>query len=319
MTKSPVLFVIFNRPDTTALVMDAIRAARPPRLYVAADGPRDNCGEFSFCAETRRISTAVDWPCDVYTLFRNHNLGMKEAESSAFTWFFEHEEEGIILEDDCLPCELFFPYCEELLAYYRHDTRIMSISGDNFQHGDAIGPYSYYFSRYLQSWGWATWRRAWSLYDGEMRLWPEFRDSGMIKAWSDGDAWFEEYWTQVFEETATGKISTWDYPFLFSCWAQGALACIPKTNLVSNLGYRADATNTRDLTNWMSNRPGIDLELPLRHPPFIGRDVEADHLDQVNVFAPAPNRRSRSWIEHIARSGVRRAARRLSVKWASLR
>jgi len=121
---SPVLFLIFNRPDTTTRVFEAIRAARPERLYVAADGPRmTREGEAERCAEARRIATAVDWPCEVKTLFRETNLGCRAAVSGAITWFFEHEEEGIILEDDCLPDPSFFPYCTELLAHYRDTGR----------------------------------------------------------------------------------------------------------------------------------------------------------------------------------------------------
>src|SRR5262249_20722231 len=160
--KIPVLFLIFNRPNTTARVMEAIRTAGPGRLYVAADGPRDgNADEAKRCAEVRRIATQVDWPCEVQTLFRERNLGCRQAVSSAITWFFEQEQEGIILEDDCLPSPSFFPYCAELLARFRNDERIMCITGCNFQQDMKGYPYSYYFSKYHHVWGWATWRRAW--------------------------------------------------------------------------------------------------------------------------------------------------------------
>src|SRR5690349_2048344 len=138
--KSAILFLVFNRPETTARVFEAIRAAQPPRLYVAADGPRaSRIGESERCDLTRRIASAVDWPCDITTLFRAANLGCKNAVSSAISWFFEHEEEGVILEDDCLPDPSFFRYCDELLAHYRDDTRIGLISGNNFQFGKTHG------------------------------------------------------------------------------------------------------------------------------------------------------------------------------------
>ena len=305
----PVLILVFNRPDKTALVMDAIRAAAPPRLYVAADGPRDRPGEAERCKKARGIATAVDWPCDVHTLFRDQNLGCGVAVSSAISWFFEHEPEGVILEDDCLPCSSFFPYCDELLERYRSDTRIMCVSGDNFQRDYPRDRYSYYFSRYVQTWGWASWRRAWRFFDFEMRLWPEFRDSGMLGAWSDGDAGFEEYWKGIFETTA-GRGDVWDYQFLFSCWTQGGLTCIPKTNLVSNVGFGPDSTHTTDESSWISNFLVVDLEFPLRHPPLICRDIEADRRDQINVFGSTHT--PRPWIERVLRSGVRRIITRFS-------
>src|SRR5262245_56278428 len=147
----PVLFLVFNRPDTTARVMEAIRAARPERLYVAADGPRENnAGEAEErCAEVRQLATRVNWPCEVRTLFREHNLGCRKAVSSAITWFFEQEPEGIILEDDCLPSQSFFPFCAELLARFRDDERIMFITGCNFKQNMIGLMYCYCFYMFI--------------------------------------------------------------------------------------------------------------------------------------------------------------------------
>jgi hypothetical protein len=172
---TPVLFLIFNRPNTTEQVFEAIAKAKPRCLFVAADGPRtDKEGEAEKCQAVRDIIKRVDWDCEVKTLFREQNLGCKEAVSSAITWFFEQVEEGIILEDDCLPSDSFFSFCAELLEKYRDDKRIMMISGDNFQDGIQRGDASYYFSSVPWIWGWATWRRAWRLYDREMQTFPSF-------------------------------------------------------------------------------------------------------------------------------------------------
>lgn len=165
----PVLFLVFNRAHTTVRVFEAIRQARPARLYVAADGPRPvREGEAERCAEVRRIATNVDWDCEVHTLFRDENLGCRHAVSSAITWFFVYEEEGIILEDDCIPNQSFFLYCAELLERYRDDERIMCITGDNFQKTMEGYPFGYYFYIYNHCWGWASWRRAWSHYDADL-------------------------------------------------------------------------------------------------------------------------------------------------------
>lgn len=171
--QTPVAFIIFNRPDRTAKVFEAIRQARPSMLLVAADGPRVNrTGETGKCAETRSIIDRVDWPCEVLTNYSDINMGMKQREATAFSWVFDIVEEAILLEDDCLPHPTFFRYCEELLRYYRHDERVMTISGDNTPLGNPRNRQtqdSYYFSIYARTWGWATWRRAWQHYDLEMK------------------------------------------------------------------------------------------------------------------------------------------------------
>src|SRR5262249_47548369 len=205
LTKVPVLFLVFNRPETTARVMEAIRAAGPERLYVAADGPRDSkTGEAEHCAEVRQLAMNVDWPCDVRTLFRDRNLGCRRAVSSAITWFFEQEPEGIILEDDCLPSFDFFPYCAELLERYRDDERVMAICGSAYADVSSDYPHSYYFSYYADMWGWATWRRAWLHYDNRMDRWPVFKARGGLDALACGRAWHSSYWTKYFDMTRTG-------------------------------------------------------------------------------------------------------------------
>jgi hypothetical protein len=280
----PLLFLIFNRPQMTEQVMTAIRGAQPERLYVAADGPRADSGEEALCEQARRIATNVDWPCEVKTLFRDRNLGCRLGVSMAIEWFFEQEEEGIILEDDCIPSQSFFRYCGELLDRYRHDERIMCISGANFQQGRYVSPFSYYFSRYNHCWGWATWRRAWRLHDVDMQQWDHYRRSGSLESWSDGDKTFTTYWTNIFDSVARGEIDTWDYQWAFTCWAQHGLTCLPDRNLVTNIGFGAGATHTADAKAAGSNLARREMEFPLRHPPLVMRNVEADHFSHVYHF-----------------------------------
>ena len=166
---SAVLFVIFNRPETTARVFEAIRSARPPRLYVAADGPRTSrSGEADRCRLVREIASRVDWTCELHTLFREANLGCKLGVSGAIDWFFQSETEGIILEDDVVPLASFFGLCDELLETYRDDPKVFAVSGCNLVSSVYRPNHSYFFSRYCHVWGWATWRRAWEHYDVPM-------------------------------------------------------------------------------------------------------------------------------------------------------
>lgn len=274
----PVLFIVFRRPETTRRVMECIRAARPSRLYVAADGPRAGReGEAEACRLVREIATAVDWPCRVQTLFREDNLGCRMGVSTAIDWFFGLEEEGIILEDDVVPVPDFFRFCAELLDRYRHDARIGMIGGTNFQGGTLRGAESYYFSRMTHVWGWASWRRAWLKYDRKMEHWKAFRQGGGFSAagWHHG---FESWYAPNFDAVAAGRIDTWDHQWLFSCLSQNMLSVIPQANLVTNIGFGKDATHTRNIESRLSRMETGTLEIPLRHPRLVVPNIAADWL-----------------------------------------
>lgn len=275
LRNTAVLFLVFNRPDTTRQVFEAIRQARPPRLYVAADGPRPNRpGEAERCAEVRRIATNVDWPCEVKTLFRDENLGCKRAVSGGITWFFENEEQGIILEDDCLPHPDFFPFCEELLQRYANDERVWTITGCNFQDGHRRGDASYYFSKYNHVWGWASWRRAWRHYQGDIPFWPAWRLSKEWTAWMP-DKVERRYWDKVFDVVARDGIDTWDYPWTACVWYHRGLTATPNVNLISNIGFGVDGTHAPLEPDRNMNRPTMALGA-ISHPPQVQRDADAD-------------------------------------------
>ncbi len=302
--RSAVLFLIFNRPQTTARVFEEIRKARPSRLYVAADGPRaTRPGEDERCAITRRIATAVNWPCEVQTLFREENLGCKNAVSSAIDWFFEHEEEGIILEDDCLPDPTFFAYCDELLEYYRNNPEVGLISGDNFQVGHVHGDGSYYFSRYAHIWGWASWRRVWRLYDRDCSDWPEFDRSGRLNAVLKGSAREARYWRGKFRAVHAGRIDTWDYQLTLLIWYHGMVTALPQQNLISNIGFGADATHTSGESRF-ANVPTEPMSFPLRHPSTTAKNEAADDFTARQMFLQPFSSRAVAKIRRIVRRAV---------------
>lgn len=273
---TPVAFLIFNRPDETRQVFAEIARARPRRLLVVADGPR-RTEEAALCAETRAIVERVDWDCELLTNFSDVNLGCRRRVSSGLSWVFEQCEEAIVLEDDCLPHPSFFPFCEELLARYRDDERVSMICGNNFQRGRRRSAYSYYFSRHVTVWGWASWRRVWRHYDVEMRLWPELRETSWLRSLLVNPA-AVEYWRETFDRTHAGEIDTWDYQLFFSWWAQNSLAITPEVNLISNIGFGPGATHTKDVLNTMAALPAEEIPLPLEHPPYLFLDREADHF-----------------------------------------
>jgi len=258
--ETPILFLVFNRPDPTARVFEVIRARKPKRLFIAADGARDDkTGEAELVRQSRAIASNVDWPCEVKTLFREENLGCGAAVSGAISWFFEQVEEGIILEDDCLPHPDFFPYCETLLARYRHEPTIATIAGTHFLPPELPHQRSHYVSKYFQMWGWATWRRVWQQYDFRLDQLAESEWSALMDRVHPIRA-EAGYWKEIFKTLKTSTVDTWDFQMFFSCWRKGTNHVMPGRNLISNIGYGMDATHT-NFTSPMANLETFPLTI----------------------------------------------------------
>lgn len=270
-----ITFIIFNRPDTTKIVFEEIRRARPKRLFVIADGPRpERKGEAERCEEARRIiEEGVDWDCEVYKNFSQANQGCRNRPPSGLDWVFQHVEHSIILEDDCVPDPTFFPFCQELLARYLNDDRIMMISGDNFLFGKNRTPHSYYFSGIPHIWGWATWKRAWDKYDRDIQLWPSLREGSWMNDLFDSQEQVK-VWTKSFEDIING-FDTWDYQWALACLVNRGLCIMPSVNLISNIGFGPTATHTLKVEIG-SKLPTEKMLFPLRHPEFMIRDKESD-------------------------------------------
>ena len=272
---TPVLFLIFNRPDKTRLVFEKIKKASPSALYVAADGPR-SLSEKEICESTRAILNEVDWDCEIKTFYRDENLGCRKAVSEALNWFFAEVEYGIVLEDDCLPADSFFGFCSALLAHYKDDKRIGHIAGINFQNGNIRGNGSYYFSRLTHICGWASWRRVWKEYDVEMSSFQLFEQLNEIKK-IPGYADFENYWIQCFKGANTHQINTWDYQYGYLNIIANRSCIIPNNNLVTNIGVGADSTHTNQ--HPFQNIPFEEISTII-HPTFFIPDSIADIYSQ---------------------------------------
>lgn len=287
--KTPVIFIIFNRPEKTKRVFEMIRKAKPQRLLVIADGARaEHHGEEEICTETRAIVDRIDWSCEVLKNYSEVNLGCLKRISTGLDWAFDIVGEGIILEDDCLPHSSFFDFCELLLDRYRYDSRIMSISGQNVQLRNNYPPNSYYFSRYNHCWGWASWKRAWDLYDVDMKIWPEAQVHNILK-----DILVDEravrYWSTIFQNAYEKKYNTWDYQWTFSCWIQNGLSIIPNVNLVSNIGFGENSTNTKvsAIDNPYAELPTKAVSFPLKHLNYVARNARADLITQNEFYDPS--------------------------------
>ncbi|MBD2260786.1 glycosyltransferase family 2 protein [Pseudanabaena sp. FACHB-2040] len=280
---TPVIFLIFRRPELTARVFEQIRAAQPSKLFVVADGPRNEV-ERVLCDRTRAVTEQINWDCEVFRNYSEENLGCCRRVTSGLTWAFEQVEEAIILEDDCLPHLDFFSFCQTLLSYYRDDKRVWVISGNNFQDGRWHGDGNYYFSKYNHCWGWATWQRAWQHWELNSKKWVEFRDAGLMH--SICESYYETiYWTEIFNALfLEEKFNSWAYPWMFTCWVQSGLTALPNVNLVSNLGFEADATHTRrdsHLANLSTERLG-----GIKHPTFVMQDKSADLYTFNHYYQP---------------------------------
>ena len=286
---TPVLFLIFNRPEITKQVFNTIQQAKPPRLYVAGDGPRSKCTEDEEnCKLARSIATNVDWDCEVKTLFRDHNLGCRLAVSQAIYWFFEQEPEGIILEDDCLPSQSFFWFCQEMLEYFRNDKAVGVICGFYSNELEYKPSASFFFSRYLRVWGWAGWRRSNEGYDSNINLLIEKQNTWKKDIFSRTDIFLKRYWQDMFEEVGSGKIDTWDIQLQYLLWQKKQQVIVSSKNLVQNIGWAQGAHPlTKDHNHELATS---EINFPLTGPEMRERDTRADQVIekisyQITIFS----------------------------------
>jgi hypothetical protein len=286
---SPVLFLVFNRPDLVRLSFSRIREYKPAQLFVAADGPRQSVPtDIEKCREALDFVRAnVDWPCEVNYLLRENNLGCGNAVSEAITWFFQHVERGIILEDDCIPNLSFFSFCNQLLEKYQSDKSVFQISGSNWQQGINRGEADYYFSYISSVWGWATWKDRWSNYDFRItsgdEKWKAVEKNLKEIASSQEEA---RYHLACFEKTANGAIDTWDYQWRYLLFCSKGKNIVPNVNLVTNAGYREDGTHTFGGDHWRSNLPSYELTGSLKHPASHVIDSDADRFLAETIWIP---------------------------------
>lgn len=261
---TPVLFLVFNRPDQTQRVFEAIKKATPKQLFIAADGPREfkeNEGEV--CEKLRSwLLKNVDWECKLETRFQNENMGCGKHVSSAISWFFENVEMGIILEDDCLPSSDFFPFVSELLTKYQNESDIFMVSGSNFNPTKIRD--NYFLSAYCHVWGWGTWRRAWNSYRFQME---DLNETSIISNLRNRG--FDEEQVKlektIFQKMVDGKIDTWDYQWFLSVWQNDGYALTPSKNLVTNIGFDTAGTHTLVPVSGISDRKAQRMRT-VKHP-----------------------------------------------------
>ncbi|MGI9652435.1 nucleotide-diphospho-sugar transferase [Chryseobacterium sp. RLHN22] len=290
---TPILFLIFKREQSSLCVLNEIRKAKPTHLYIAADGPReDNNDDIINCEKTRKaVLKAIDWECEVKTLFRDINRGCGYGPAEAITWFFNQVEYGIILEDDIIPSQSFFSFCEELLIKYKDDDKIMSIAGTNFVSQIFKSAESYYFTNYAGGWGWASWKRAWKHYDYNISSWekPQTKKKIREKFSAAGYA----FWEEAFDLVCNKNIDhIWDYQWVFCKMVNDGIGIIPSKNLTTNIGFGEDATHTFEASEDII-KANINEEIlfPLIHPQQIVINNDFDKFISEKFFSKTPKQK----------------------------
>lgn len=279
LTDLPVLVTAFNRHEPLQEVFKALRKVKPRRVYFGCDGPRHD-QDIPKVERVRALAgTMIDWPCELHTLFHEKNLGCQMGMVANITWFFENEEEGIILEDDIVPDPSFFRFCQELLEKYRHDERVWAIIGNNLSpSANKEDADSYWLSAhgYGAYWGWASWRRVWQQFDVRMGRWPEVKDTKEFNGFFLSKAERREA-KMLFEETHNGGIPTaWDYQMDFAKILAGAANIIPEACLSKNIGFTTEATHTISASDHRSRNQLQSARFPLRHPKVLAVDTTRD-------------------------------------------
>ena len=273
MFNTPILLVTFNRPDLTKLVFEVIKKVQPRKLYISSDGPRkNNSSDLKKITEVRSIFDEIDWHCEVNQLYQSGNLGCSFGPIEAFNWFFSFENEGIILEDDCLPHIDFFYYCQILLEKYRENNKILNICGSNMGFHYNLDS-SYFYSRFMNMSGWATWKRSVILIDYDITNWKNTKNKKfnsyklLRQSIFDLDIGWYQYWYDKFNKTINDKnISWWDWQWIYHQLKHRQLSIVPTKNLVTNIGFDEMATHTRDPSNPAANIPSESFRFPLIHP-----------------------------------------------------
>lgn len=298
LLNTPVALIVFNRPEHASKVFEQIAKVRPSKFFLISDGPRLDRNESDLIELSRAIIKLIDWKCEVFTNFSDSNLGCKYRPASGINWVFQHVEEAIILEDDCLPDLSFFAFCEELLEYYRCDPRVAMIAGSNLAPGCFSGNDSYFFSKHTFCWGWATWRDRWeNSFDIDLKKWPLIRETSFFEV-VHGSKSAAKAWTTGFDLLYENKIDAWDYQWLFANWLEGKVTVVPKGNLVSNIGFSDNATHTFSSSSPLANLRVVPMRFPLRHPGYVYVNSRADKLLYNKVFGvKVQDRIKKIWLD----------------------
>lgn len=258
----PVLLILFTRQDTTKQLIDVLRKVQPRTIYIAADGARTHKkGEDQRVSELREyVDQAIDWSCTIHKKYAQENLGCKYNPQDAITWFFEQVQMGVILEDDCIPSESFFPFAYDILNHYKNDYRIFGFTGTSMVSQASKSKASYYYSEYVQTWGWGTWADRWQMHLKNLENFEEHLDDPLAQSRIENKIANRQIIHRA-RISFRDQLDAWDYQWFYSAFANRGLFVVPSQNLVRNIGFGEDATHTKDMTNRVLKECEIDFPL----------------------------------------------------------
>ena len=276
MINSPILIICYNRPTEFFKLFKKIEKLKKRKIFIFQDGKKNQDIEWEklnfFLNEQKDKS-------NINIKFSKKNLGCKNGVIFAINWFFKHNPQGIILEDDCLPSSSFFKYYNKLLKKYKNNKNIKVISGYTFMN-DYKKSFSYTFTKHIEVWGWATWRNVWKKYDPKMTSWKKKGLEVLKKIFNENNYLINQY-KNMFELTFQKKIDTWDHQFVYYIWKTNGLAITPKVNLVHNIGFNIRATHTKIKNNFLQKKSNL-IKFPLKHPKKIKEDkIISTKMDKV--------------------------------------
>lgn len=319
----PILVLGFNRPERLRELLLSLPLNRISQVFVSLDGPRGNrSSDVTSCAMSLQVAQEFQRSHPTTIRQAKENQGTAIAVPAGINWFFEHVEYGIILEDDCKPSQSFFDFTAELLPLYEHDQRVLMVSGNNYYYDRLLDPNVYVFSRHGHIWGWATWRRAWEIYDHSMEDWSELRRSSWLEKVCSSNKTAVRYWRWVFDQTVRDRVEAWDYRWTFAMWKVGGLSIVPPRNLVENTGFDESSTNTTECPAWYHRIPRGPIQLPLLHPTKVEADEIMDRWTDINIFETdlrGLRRAKQAMLRSLARVGLDRFALRLASLLRSVR
>lgn len=280
---APIVLIVFNRPAETLILFEEIRKLKPPQLFIVADGPREwKPGEQVLCTKVREIFDNIDWPCQVQKNYSSVNMGCKARVVSGLDWVFEHADKAVILEDDCIPSKSFFEFTNSMLSRYENDPSVGIVNGTTVITETDPG-FDYYFSRFPQIWGWATWKRVWKKYDPDVLDWPNLRNTDFLSRWATNYAGVRK-WRNSFDAVHQKRIDTWDSQLVFMLWKENLKSLSPTVNLITNIGFGPSATHTFDTSSSSSKLERGSLQNPIRHPLSSEMDISRDRITEIQLF-----------------------------------
>jgi|ERR1035437_3405024 hypothetical protein len=296
---TPILLIIFNRPEKVKILINSLSKIKPSRIYISADGPRKNIfGDEEKCNLAREAAKSIPWPCEIKTNFYQHNIGVAGGMEAAMSWFFSNVEEGIVLEDDCIPNDDCLPFIRSLLIKYRNDPRVMIVCGNNLQDGIQRGHASYYFSNY-HTWGYAMWKRTWNVFDAKLNGLDEFIKKRKIDSILE-DPVQKKYWISFFKKIRSGKFNFTETRLKFSVWNAGGVCIIPNVNLIKNIGFDNDSTHTFSVDKEKLSLETGELK-KIIHPDTMKINYEADdyyfYKKLKNTFFEKLRHKTKMWLK----------------------